>query len=243
MLVKSYARFVFKRHHSNNDIVIPNVVVTSTLCNKLVHCEPSLIRYIPPHLHTDQMYESIYNKNKYVFLHFQMKDDLQSTYLDKLVNDGDIRYYQQSENNKNNYSIDNYVTEVTRWPYYLKHVPLDKQAEVFEKLPPDFFTHHTMDQLCDCVISFDLYQQYFSKIQLYRIVDMNNKLIDRFYVDKHAVTTWNNLPHDYLVWHVDLFLDLIHRHRDYVHITPVDVKQIHDKQVVKFSSFHCLTME
>ena len=235
-------RLILKRHHANN-IVIESSVVTPKLCLDLIKTNPILIRFIPPHLHTEDMYQLIYEKNKYVFLHFQMTSSLQSKYLDKLVEDNDIRYYQHTENNKNQYSVDNYVTEVTRHAYTLKYVPRDKQADVFEKLPHDFFTTDTLDQLHDCTILGHLFQHYFQNVALFYVTDRNtNGCISRFYVDKQSTTTWTNLPDHYYVWNPDLFLHAIHVNRDDVKIQTMDDMH-YDKKLVSFYRHGYLTIE
>lgn len=107
-------------------IEIPNKHVTLALCDQLVKHDSRLIEHIPRDLHTEEMYDYVMENNKWVFLRFHMNDELIEKFLTKLVNDGDILWYQQHKENKKHYTIDNYVTEVVRRPYYLKHVPLEK---------------------------------------------------------------------------------------------------------------------
>jgi hypothetical protein len=147
-------------------INIPNEHVTRELCDVLIKHDPRLIEHIPRDLHTEEMYDYLMKKNKWVFLSFNMNDELREKYLTKLVNDGNYLWYQQHNENQKHYSIDNYVTEVVRWPFYLQHVPLEKQEEFFKKMPSSFFSIKTLDAQQGSKIRADLFLKYFGHIEL-----------------------------------------------------------------------------
>jgi len=232
---------VLKR--SQCDIVLPSNQITPQLCHHLIDMNPMMIKYIPSMYHTRDMYKTLYNKNKYVFLQFNMKESLCGDMLHLLIQT--IPYYQQSEYNKSKYTVNHYVTEIARASWMLQIVPLDQQEAVLAKLPQSVFTVDTMNHIRNWTIHSALYQHYFCHVPLYRMFNKKTgQRIERFYEDRHGHTHWTALPYDYVVWHPELFLQTIHAHVDNVDVRHVnDMNDMNYKSRITFTNFHCLTME
>lgn len=175
-------------------ITIDSDLVTRDLCKKLVRYDKKLIKCIPKALHTRELYDIILKKDKWLFNAFSMNDELRGYYLTRLVDSGDIRVGNYSRENLSYFTVENYVTEVKRCPYYLKYVPREKHEDVLKQLPKSMFTVEMLCDLSGFKMDVKLYNEYFGHIKLYRIVDMYGFPIIRYSIDNSYLDDGYGLP-------------------------------------------------
>ena len=228
-------------------INISNNHVTKDLCEMLFKYDYNLILCIPKDLHTASMYDRILKKDICFFKRFAMNDTLCQHYLSLIINSNQIPMSRHHPENLRQYTIDNYVTEVSRWPYYLKHVPKNLHVKVFEKLPTSFFTIKTLNELYKLQMDIVLFKKYFKNIKFYTITDPKTGPIISYHINNTHLddgyglptgTGWYDLPSNYLTYNPDDFLYLIDR-KSSVSIQEVEIC---DNGTIEFSDFYTVTV-
>ena len=228
-------------------ININNDYVTKDLCEMLVKYNYNLISCIPKDLHTEKMYNNILKKNKRFFQGLSMNEKLREKYLTIIVNFGEVPMGYHHPENLKCYTIDNYVTEISRHPYYLKYVPCEQHINLFGKLPESFFTIKTLKEFYDLKIDITLFKKYFKNIIFYRITDPKTGPITRYYIDNSHLddgyglstgTGWYDLPSNNLTYDPKEFLHRIDRKN------PVNIQKVEicDTVIIEFPDFNTVTV-
>ena len=243
----SYSRTLYDdKTKERFEITINNDFVTKNFCKMLVKRNAGLIKCIPKSLHTKALYNIVMKKNKGLFNQFSMNDELRGEYLTQLVNSDDIRMSSYSQENLQHFTIENYVTEVKRSPYYLKYVPKEKHEHVLKELPKSFFTIETLCHLFDLTMNLGLFNRYFGHIKLYRIVNQSLRPITRYYIDNSHMddgygistgTGWYNLSYNNLTYHPDKFLHYV----DMKNIVNIQEVQLLYEGDIKFEHCYAIT--
>jgi hypothetical protein len=197
------------------EITIKNDYVDQQLCDLLFKHRPFLIKNIPVEFHTMHMYKIMCEKYPHSIASMTLKDTLRKDTLAKLIKQKILLVYYSKEN-LNNFTVDNFVFSINDYPYNIQYVPEQKLKSVLQKLPGDFFTMNTLDQLSDFVIDAKLFKEYFGHIELFKLTDSVNQPLRKYYLNNSYMddgygipngTGYYNLPEDNVTWDPEKFIE------------------------------------